>query len=543
MSFFYAGRTLERQFITAEINQRKEEGCDVEEISPRISAALECRDNDADLVSLYNELMELPVSKSFPYEEPSSLDEIKKTRPISKRKYTLNYNDVELFDRIYGAWLGRTAGCALGKPVEGWSKDQIDKYLVETNLDSLKDYFPFNEKWIMKSQKFSTQGNIQFMDRDDDMDYTILGLLALERHGDKLNSKLMALNWMENFPFGMACTAEYSAYRNFALDILPPESGIYRNPFREWIGAQIRADAFGYAAPGWPEKAAELAFYDGAISHDKNGIYGEMFVAAMISSAFVLNDAEQIINAGLGEIPKNCRLARAVKDTLEWCKTHNGWIEVWEKINKNYGHYHGVHTINNAALVVMGIWFGVNDFEAGIVNTVRGGWDTDCTGASVGSVLGAIFGASKLPKKWTGVFNDTLKSAVARHSENKISNLAKRTLQVANKILHPTDQVETYVLDSSVGGIWSIDGKWGKQVLNFENGTIDFMNELRGVEDKATPLRSSEYSHPHVKFSYAIDKGGWDFVVEFTGAIDGNTLEGFYSPGMIPVKAVKVESK
>ena len=41
MSFFYAGRTLERQFITAEINQRKEEGCDVAEISPRISAALE----------------------------------------------------------------------------------------------------------------------------------------------------------------------------------------------------------------------------------------------------------------------------------------------------------------------------------------------------------------------------------------------------------------------------------------------------------------------------------------------------------------------
>ena len=146
---------------------------------------------------------------------------------------------------------------------------------------------------------------------------------------------------------------------------------------------------------------------------------------------------------------------------------------MWEKINENYGHYHGVHTINNAALVVMGIWFGVNDFEAGIVNTVRGGWDTDCTGASVGSVLGAIFGASKLPRKWTDVFNDTLKSSVARHSENKISNLAKRTLQVANKILHPTDQVETYVLDSSVGGIWSIDGKWGKQVLNFENGTID----------------------------------------------------------------------
>ena len=538
MSFFYTGRSLERQFITAEIHQRDEEGCDVKEISIRVKNALDSQADDAELKLLYDELMNLPIRSDFSFKEPSELDEIKLQRPNALRKLNINYDDEELLDRIYGGWLGRSAGCALGKPVEGWSKDQIDKYLNETDSLPLVNYFPFKKGWVMDSQQGSTLGNIKYMDRDDDMDYTVLGLLVLERHGSNVTSRLMASNWMENLPFGMACTAEYAAYRNFALDILPPESGTYRNPFREWIGAQIRADVFGYAAPGRPEKAAELAFLDAAISHDKNGIYGEMFVAAMIASAFAYDNAEMIINAGLSEIPENSRLADAVRKTVHWCKNENNWLEVWKKIYSNYGHYHGVHTINNAALVVMGIWYGVQDFEAGIVNTVRSGWDTDCTGATVGSILGVMNGAKKLPNKWIDVFNDRLKSTVSGHSDNKISDLAMRTLKVSKKVCAPPKKTESYALDSSVGGVWNIDGKWGKQVLDFNKGSIEFVNEIRGIED-VHPLRTSEYSHPHVKFSYAVDKGGWDFVVEFSGTVNGDNLEGFYSPGMIPIKAVK----
>ncbi len=120
-------------------------------------------------------------------------------------------------------------------------------------------------------------------------------------------------------PFGLTYTAEKVAYRNFTLGIWPPHSALFRNPFREWIGAQIRADIFGYVMPGQPEKAAELAFRDASISHDKNGIYGEMFVAAMIAAAFGASNAESIVNAGLNEIPEESRLAAAVRATQLWC--------------------------------------------------------------------------------------------------------------------------------------------------------------------------------------------------------------------------------
>ena len=538
-------RSLERQLITAELRQRSEEGCDVHEISSRVEAALANKSSNADLVKLYDELMTLPIDPSFPYSEPSGLDDIRIQRPTAQRKMPLSYDDDVLYDRIYGAWLGRAAGCALGKPVEGWSKSRIDTLLSQSNVLPLDNYLPFDTRWISGNQKASTRGHIEYMDRDDDMDYMILALLALEQYGAALSSRGMANTWLNNIPYGTVYTAEESAYRNCVLGILPPESGIYRNPFREWIGAQIRADVFGYVTPAWPEKAAELAFRDAAISHDKNGIYGEMFVAAMVAAAFVQDSAEAIIEAGLGEIPENSRLAEAVRNTLVWCKEEPSWEATWGKINLNLGYYHGVHTINNAALVVMGVWYGESDFETGIVNTVRSGWDTDCTCATVGSILGAKMGAKLLPKKWVGVFNDRLLSAVKGHSDNQISELAQRTFDVIASLAKPENATvgsNKTAENSSLGGVWELDTGWGMQRLDLTRGTIEFLNDHKG-DGKPLELHTNQYNHPEVTYSFEIDKGGWGFAVDFSGTADGDSLEGFYYPTETPVRGRRISDK
>jgi ADP-ribosylglycohydrolase len=430
----------------------------------------------------------------------------------------------------------------LGKPVEGWPKARIDKYLKDHNIDILDNYLPFDEKVLPGVHKVSTRGNINFMPRDDDMDYVIIGLLALEKRGIKTSARTIANTWVDRLPFNVVYTAEECAYRNFVNSIWPPLSGTHRNPFREWIGAQIRADVFGYVTPGLPEIGAKLAFNDASISHDKNGIYGEMFVAAMLSAAFKLESVKEIINAGLAEIPENCRLAEAVRDTMHWCETLPTWELVWEKINESVGHYHGVHTINNAALVVMGLFFGENDFEKGIVCTVRGGWDTDCTGATVGSILGLRLGAKNLPSKWISPLNDRLKSVVRDENDNKISELAKRTLSVAATILEEKDhkaaglkEQNTVSVNASFG-TWELESGWGHMILCFEKGEIDFIGD--GYD--AYPILSSSYNNPELKFAFGIDKGGWDFEIDFEGTIDGDQLEGIFHMMDTPVKGHKV---
>ena len=534
--------SLERKLIKAELKQRAEEGCDTTEITERITVALQGKDNNDDIYQLYEDLIALPIEKTFPYVEPSDLKSIQAQRPSGVRDLKIDWNSERIYDQIYGAWLGRAAGCVLGKPVEGWPKERIDKYLKDHNIDILDNYLPFDEKVLPGVHKVSTRGNINFMPRDDDMDYVIIGLLALEKRGIKTSARTIANTWVDRLPFNVVYTAEECAYRNFINSIWPPLSGTHRNPFREWIGAQIRADVFGYVTPGLPEIGAKLAFNDASISHDKNGIYGEMFVAAMLSAAFKLESVKEIINAGLAEIPENCRLAEAVKDTMHWCETLPTWELVWEKINESVGHYHGVHTINNAALVVMGLYFGEDNFEKGIVCTVRGGWDTDCTGATVGSILGLRLGAKNLPSKWISPLNDRLKSVVRDENDNKISELAKRTLSVAKTILEEKDHKAAGLKEQNTAsvnasfGTWELEAGWGHMILSFEKGEIDFIND--GYD--AYPIVSSSYNNPELKFSFGIDKGGWDFEIDFEGTIDGDQLEGIFHMMDTPVKGHKI---
>ena len=524
--------SLERQLIRVEVTQRREEGCDVSAFEGPVQVALADENTDEAIFrKLYDELDALEPESAFPYEEPSELEAIRALRPDGPRRMDLDLTDDGIRDRIHGAWLGRAAGCSLGKPVEGWPRKRIDDYLESTGALPLDDYIPFREGSISPFLKTSTRDNIEFMARDDDMDYPLLGLLALESKGAELTSRNMANTWLGRMPYYFLYTAESVAYRNFVNRRWPPESATWRNPYREWIGAQIRADVFGWVTPGWPEKAAELAYRDASISHVKNGIYGEMFVAAMVAASFVTGDIEEIVRIGLSEIPAKCRLAEAVRDTLAWCREESDWEAVWDRINDKYGHYHGVHTINNAALVVMGLAFGAEDYENGIVVTVRGGWDTDCNGATVGSILGAKFGAGALPEKWTGVLSDRLMSCVRDCNDNRISELAERTHRVATEMLAPLVEEDAEPVGDTGGlpGIWVLDLHWDKPVFTVNDdlsGQVEYPSS-----GETSKIRDVRVDGNKVRLVFGLHKGETEVDMEFVGTIAGDRLTGECTTG------------
>ncbi|MCC6445769.1 MAG: ADP-ribosylglycohydrolase family protein [Armatimonadetes bacterium] len=426
--------------MPGELAQRREEGCDIGGFEAAYKAAKEKTGQEKydALSSLYDALDALAVSPDFPYREPSDLEEIRAVRPDGPRKIAVSLPEEALYDKIYGAWLGRAGGCLLGKPVEGWHKSRIASLLKAIGEYPMEDYLPRRSD-IPEDLRFGDwmegwlRGGIQCMVRDDDMDYPIIGLHTLEEHGPDFKPAHVAGVWLNRVPFNMVYTAERVAYRNLVDGYPPPESATVRNPYREWIGAQIRADIWGYVHPARPERAAEFAWRDASISHTKNGIYGEMWVAAMLAAAFTTDDIEEIVSIGLSEIPEKCRLAEAVKDTLAWSKSEPTWEAAWEKMNAKYGHYHGVHTINNAACVLLGLLYSGGDYEKAITISVMAGWDTDCNGATAGSILGAILGASRLPGKWINPLNDRLLSIVIGFTDSRISDLAKRTMKFAQK--------------------------------------------------------------------------------------------------------------
>ncbi len=87
-----------------------------------------------------------------------------------------------------------------------------------------------------------------------------------------------------------------------------------------------------------------------------------------------------------------------------------------------------MHTLNNDALVLNALLWGWDDFEQVITIAAMQGWDTDCNGATAGSIWGASFGAKHLPEKWIAPLNDTLKTGLAGVGTCSIRELAERTL-------------------------------------------------------------------------------------------------------------------
>ena len=259
----------------------------------------------------------------------------------------------------------------------------------------------------------------------------------------------------------------------------------------------------------------------------------------MLAAAFVTDDIDRILEIGLSEIPERCRLAEAVRDTLDWCKAHpNDWEAVWDRVDEKYGHYHGVHTINNAAFVVLGLKFGAEDFGQGIALSVRCGSDTDCNGATVGSILGARIGASNLPEKWVGVLGDRLLSSVRDNNDNSINALSERTCKVVRRVLDYVEVEEksepgeplSPEMTGNLPGVWRATLSYGDNVLTI-NPDLGGQIEMVAM-DVTQPLRNVKVDGHQVKFSYNMPKGGgFEIEVDFEGAIDGDTLEGLCMTG------------
>jgi len=403
-------------------------------------------------------LNEQPLPDNLFQEEPDELQTIRAMRPDNHidQFEPLSLSDEEYRDFVLGGWLGRASGCLLGKPIEKYSREVIREILESNEEWPLSNYFtqqgmpadvlekyPWKRRWGVESLR----ENIECMPDDDDLNYTMMNLHVLETYGFEFTALDVGTEWLKKIPVYETFTAERIAYYNLLSGYNPPETANYLNPFREWIGAQIRADLWGFVSPGQPEKAATLAWRDGRLSHARNGIYGEMFFAALIAGAFVEQDIRKLIRIGLGQIPENCRLANAIHYILDLSLETLNWEAVLDLLYQQFGEYHWVHTINNAALITAALLYSGGDYESTICNTVMGGWDTDSCGATVGSVIGVIGGADALPKKWIAPLNNRVRSSLMGFDHSNFTDLADRTVQAAKYFKTDVETTKTKLSD------------------------------------------------------------------------------------------------
>jgi ADP-ribosylglycohydrolase len=300
------------------------------------------------------------------------------------------------FARVHAAWVGRTVGCLLGRAAESGAQ------------------------WLPVDGAAPPC---------DDLAYTLLALRLVERVGPEFTTQDVAEAWLDELPAGRVFTAERVAYRNLLLGYKPPQTALRANPFREWIGAQIRADLYGWIHPGRPDLAAACAYRDATVSHVRAGVYGALWVAAMSSAALTASDVEEVLDAGEAVVPPVSRFANAIMDGRDIASREKTWDEVVEAIHARYGQRHRVHVLPNAALVAAALAFHGGDFSGSVQGVVGAGCDTDSNGATVGAITAALTG--EVPREWSEHLRDTLQTGIPGSDRVTFTELAERTLRVS----------------------------------------------------------------------------------------------------------------
>ncbi|MBE5768303.1 MAG: ADP-ribosylglycohydrolase family protein [Clostridiales bacterium] len=416
------------QEIRIELRQTLDEGKDVEKYRDLVEAVSKLENNwEKNRIAdqIFSLFQKAPMREGYPYQEPDELEAIRALcKPIELPQRDIP-DDETLRKKMEGAWLGRICGCLLGKPLEGIRTDELHALLKKTGNWPMHRYMLSTDltEENVKGNRFTVHRNtcgdtVTRGPVDDDTNYTALAQFLIEEHGRNFTPSDVAGVWQTQQPRSAYCTAERVAYLNFTRGYQPPLSGSYQNVFREYIGAQIRGDYFGYICPGDPHTAAEYGWRDACISHVKNGIYGEMYIAAMNARAAVESSAdaiEDIIRCGMAEIPATSRLYESIQHVLDLY--HQGvsaddcFADIHATWNEADG-YDWCHTISNAMIVTAALLYGGGDFGKSMCMAVQACFDTDCNGATVGSIVGMLVGSDAIGEEWTGPVNGCVETSL-----------------------------------------------------------------------------------------------------------------------------------
>lgn len=349
----------------------------------------------------------------------------------------IRLNRQAYLNKVLGCWMGKNIGGTLGAPFE-W-KRQINNVSFYTH---------------------DIDGNPL---PNDDLDIQLLWLIALEEQGIHVNAHRLAEYWML---FVTPYWAEYGiAKTNMKSGLVPPYSGSYQNPYKHSCGAFIRSEIWACIAPGHPETAVRYALEDAIIDHgDGEGMYAELFCAAVESAAFVIQDVRALIEIGLSYIPRHCAVARAVRDMVACYDAGKTWEEAREHLLTHYrGHYArfagiseeerakgfadgplGWDVPSNIGIVVIGLLYGEGDFGKSLCVAVNCGEDTDCTAGTIGSIYGIMHGVDRIPENWIQPIGRSIKTACLNLGElgnygnqlpADVDELTERTYRIARQVI------------------------------------------------------------------------------------------------------------
>jgi ADP-ribosylglycohydrolase len=423
-----------RRALTQVVIDKTEQGHETDGLTDALHALPESYDAH---IAFAERIADLPLRADWPYVEPDDLAGIRAEVDPTRAREPLLAVAPDAAARAETAFLSAVCGCILGKPLEfDPTLDELRSVLEPLGAWPLRDYVPEAAIELLRYQqpqwRETVAERIRWVAPDDDINYKVLGLLALEAHGAALTRENLHTLWMYNLPVLATFGPERTILLKAGIETLAESPTRFDeewlrvlNPSEEWCGALIRVDTYGYALPGHPELAAELAWRDAGFTHRRTGLYAAMFVAAAIAYAPAATGPLDIFETALRYVPQRSRFAEAVTDLLTDVAAADDWIDGYRRVAARFPEHTHCRIYQEVGTLINTLRFA-EDVGDGIGKQVCQGNDTDSFGATAGSILGAWFGPAGLDPCWVMPFNDRIHLALANVHETSLSAIAAR---------------------------------------------------------------------------------------------------------------------
>jgi len=338
-----------------------------------------------------------------------------------------------LRDKIYACWLGKNIGGTLGAPIEG-----------RCDFMDIKWFPELGEKGCIPN---------------DDLDLQLLNLHALEHFGAALRAEQLGEEWAEHNYFPVD---EYGyAVTNLRRGMKLPLAGCYNNIFTSCMGSPIRSEIWAAVCAGRPALAAFYAWQDAVVDHaGGEGIYGEIFNAAIEALAFTSNDIFYLVDEALKYIPTTCRVYKAVSDTIALYKQGVSYEDMRAILLER----HGSHVKNftdapqNIAFMLVGFLYADN-FGDGMLKVANYGYDTDCTVATFCALYGIMYGTAGIPAKWSDPIGDLIllsKEVRGFNCPANLDELTDRTIRMYNILSYEDEKDPKYAITEEDFGDYEV---------------------------------------------------------------------------------------
>jgi ADP-ribosylglycohydrolase len=434
-----------RKLLLQAVLRRQEMGFDLNGLATEVTSAPDSYDA---LVALARRIEDAPWSRSAGWVEPIEWSAVEsELAPDRLGDGLVDLGAEALGVKARAGFLASVCGCQLGKPLES----QLTLHDIRAAAEPIgewpiRDYISLavtealERKLGRRHPSFRSccRETTQAAEPDDDITYTLLGMLMIEQHGTNFDRRHVAELWASRLTALSTWGPERRSIASLALsaacDEPDPVTGARLRfaPLYDllvngdvYCGAQIRCDGYGFAALGRPGLAARMAYHDARLNHEGTGLYASMFSAAMLSLSSCMSDRIRIAREALKFVPQRSRFFDAISRAITLVEQADSWQEAFSWIEAEFGSFGFCRVVQETATVINSFRFA-RDSGEGICIQVMQGLDTDSYAARVGSLCGVYFGPTGLEPRWLDPLNNTLHVGFTRFFDQDLSSVADR---------------------------------------------------------------------------------------------------------------------